>query len=90
MAPPPQQQQQRGGDDPRRRALAWLGSYPKCSRWFARYADMDARLEAGGGICRIQGFLPDFVAEGALAILQGLPPQRWNDTAAEEVRGRSC
>ena len=73
--------------DPRRAALAWLNSYSKCSSWFAQYADIDARLEAGGGICRSQNFLPDHVAEGALAILEALPPRRWNDTAAEEVRG---
>lgn len=64
------------------RALAWLNSYSRCSRWMERY-DIDALLEEGGGICKISGFLPDFVAEGALQILESLPPARWNDTAAE-------
>lgn len=36
---------------------------------------------------QVPHFLPPFVAEGALQILEGLPPGRWNDTAADEVRG---
>lgn len=39
---------------------------------------------------QVHDFLPPFVAEGALQILQGVPPGRWNDTAADEVGGGWC
>jgi hypothetical protein len=47
--------------------------------------DLNAMVEAGDGIVKISNFLPPFVAEGALQILERLPPGRWNDTAADEV-----
>lgn len=65
------------------RALAWLDSYPRVSRWAARY-DLLRLIDGGGGIVRLDDFLPSFVAEGALRMLQDLPPGRWNDTAAEQ------
>ncbi|KAI7835681.1 hypothetical protein COHA_010420 [Chlorella ohadii] len=65
------------------RALNWLNSYNKVSKWMAQY-DLNALVDAGGGIVKVSNFLPPFVAEGALQILQRLPPGRWNDTAADE------
>lgn len=47
--------------------------------------DLNALVDAGGGIAKVSNFLPPFVAEGALQVLQHLPPGRWNDTAADEV-----
>ncbi len=54
------------------------------SKWMAQY-DLNALVDSGGGIVKVSNFLPPFVAEGALQILQRLPPGRWNDTAADEV-----
>jgi hypothetical protein len=71
------------------RAVAWLESYPKVSRWAARY-DLLRLIDGGGGIVRLDSFLPGFVAEGALRMLEGLPPGRWNDTAAEEDYTVGC
>ncbi|PSC76917.1 cupin superfamily subfamily [Micractinium conductrix] len=64
-------------------ALKWLNSYPRVSRWMAQY-DIEALVDAGGGIVRIDNFLPEQVARGALAILRRLPPGRWRPTEAAE------
>lgn len=49
----------------------------------SRY-DILSLIEQGGGIALVPNFLPEFVAEGALRILEDMPAGRWNDTAAEE------
>ncbi len=45
------------------------------SRWMARY-DVEALVDAAGGLAVVPGFLPPFVAEGALRIMERLPPGR--------------
>ena len=82
MRPPAKRQRGVAGGEVAK-ALAWLDSYPQVSRWMERY-DIPQLVEQSGGIVLIRDFLPPFVAEGALRILEGLPASRWNDTAAQE------
>ena len=49
----------------------------------------DGPIVAGGGIVRIDNFLPEQVARGALAILRRLPPGRWRPTGAPFERKRA-
>ncbi|KAL4418797.1 hypothetical protein ABPG77_010206 [Micractinium sp. CCAP 211/92] len=98
MAPPPAKRARRapggnkaaasaagaaGKGDDLRRALAWLESYPKVSSWMARY-DVEALVDAAGGLAVVPDFLPPFVAEGALRIMERLPPGWWKPTEAAE------
>ncbi len=80
MRPPAKKSRAQDGSE-QGRALAWLDSYPKVSRWMQQY-DIEQLVDEGGGFALVPKFLPGFVAEGALQILQRLP--HWSDTAAEE------
>lgn len=66
-------------------ALKWLNSYPKVSSWMKQY-DIEAMLDAGGGLCRITDFFPPHIADGALALLESIPAADWNKTEATQVR----
>jgi hypothetical protein len=72
-------------DDARRAARAfsrWLDDYPSVAAAVGRHGDLEARLDAGGGLTKIEGFLPPPAAAGALAALRALPPAAWADTSA--------
>eukprot|EP00955_Chlamydomonas_euryale_P045257 353102-Chlamydomonas_euryale.AAC.6 len=69
-----------------------------CNHRMARY-DVHELLRAGGGLARVQHFLPAHVADGLLALLESYPEEVWNRTAANEdyahnnishVRVHSC
>lgn len=64
-----------------REALAWLGSYSRVSKWMRRHSSILERLEETG-LLVIDGLFPPGVAEGVLAILQGIG--EWNSTSASE------
>ena len=70
----------------RKRARAfsrWLDDYAAVSAAIARHGDLEAALDAaGGGPVVMRDFLPRAAAEGALRVLQALPPRAWNDTRA--------
>lgn len=57
------------------------------SRWMARY-DVEALVDAAGGLAVVHDFLPPFVAEGALHLLERLPPGRCAPPA--DVRPSAC
>ncbi|GAB4812976.1 hypothetical protein N2152v2_000022 [Parachlorella kessleri] len=63
------------------KAAAWLNSYAKASTWMGRY-DIHRLLDASGGLVRIENFLPEFVAEAVLQVLQAIPTAKWNPTTA--------
>ena len=70
----------------RKRARAfsrWLDDYAAVSAAIARHGDLEEALDAaGGGPVVMRDFLPRAAAEGALRVLQALPPRAWNDTRA--------
>ena len=51
------------------KALRWLDSYPKVNKWLSQW-DLEKLIEDNNGIYKIRNFLPDFVAEEALHILE--------------------
>ena len=65
------------------KALRWLDSYPKVNKWLSQW-DLEKLIEDNNGIYKIRNFLPDFVAEEALHILECLPANAWLSTAASE------
>ena len=67
-------------------ALDWMDSYPVVRKWLKsrlRELDLPALLERDGGLTRITNFLPTFVADGCLEILENLSD--WNKTEATQV-----
>lgn len=58
------------------RAKQWINSYENVVDWFAKW-DFDSLLEDDTKIVRIREFLPNFVAEEILAVLQRLPDKYW-------------
>jgi hypothetical protein len=60
-----------------KRLLKWLDSFEKVSAAVDKY-DLLQLLEEGGGICRIEDFLPTFVAEGIFETLEQLSEAVWN------------
>lgn len=65
------------------KALAWLNSYSKVSRWLAQW-DVPQLLEANDGFFKIPNFLPPAVAEEALRIVERIPESNWLPTAADQ------
>jgi hypothetical protein len=62
---------------------AWLNDYGAVARAVGRHGDLERKLDAGGGLVKLSApFLPQWVAEAALAALRALPPDTWNATAA--------
>lgn len=57
----------------------WLSSYDAVSGWMRQY-DLVKLLEKGKGIVKISNFLPPFVADGVLNVLENVTD--WNDTSA--------
>lgn len=68
-------------DDGRLKYEQWIDSYRAVSRWLQQY-DIEALLDANGGLVRLHNFLPERVADGILSCLQAIPEQAWNETSA--------
>jgi len=56
----------------------WLDSYELVSSAIEKHGDLVELLEAGGGICKIDKFLPEFAAEGILEVLEQCEESEWN------------
>ncbi|KIZ02959.1 hypothetical protein MNEG_5005 [Monoraphidium neglectum] len=60
----------------------WLDDFEAVSAAVSRHGDLEALLNAGGGITKIRGFLPPAAAAGLLALLRRVPPPAWRATEA--------
>lgn len=58
--------------------LKWLDSFDKVSAAVEKHGDLQQLLEQGGGICKIENFLPNFVAEGIHQLLETFTEEDWN------------
>lgn len=56
----------------------WLDSFEAVSAAVERHGDLVQLLTAGGGICKIEDFLPDFVAQGIYQTLEQFSEADWN------------
>ena len=65
------------GDAGSRKFKKWINDYEAASSWLEKY-DLEKLLIEGDGICKITNFLPAFVAEGILSMLEGIPDEAWN------------
>ncbi len=65
---------------------AWLSDHAAVQKHFAKL-DLPRRLRAGGGFCKIEGFLPTAVANSALKSLESL--SEWDHMGDAEIAGRS-
>lgn len=70
----------------RKRLLKWLDSFSKVSAAVEQHGDLIDRLEAGGGITKIENFLPAFVADGILELLEGMSEAQWNVSVVWQQR----
>ena len=61
----------------------FVTSYAVANAWMSQY-NIEALVEAGGGLCRISNFLPEHIAEGILEIVASVPEAKWNETAASD------
>lgn len=61
-----------------KRLWKWLDSYELVSSAIEEHGDLVELLEAGGGICKIENFLPEFAAEGILEVLEQCEESDWN------------
>lgn len=64
------------------KARRWIDSFDAVSKWMSQY-DILQRLKQNE-IVKINNFLPDYVAEEALRILESIPSEKWLDTSADE------
>lgn len=69
-------------------ALSWLADH-EAVRAHCKQFKIEQRLEQGGGIARITGFLPDHVAEACNAMVGGLSTSAWEPMCNEEEDGGS-
>jgi hypothetical protein len=60
-----------------KRLAKWLDSFEKVSAAVDRH-DLLQLLEEGGGICKIENFLPTFVAEDIMEALEQFTEADWN------------
>jgi hypothetical protein len=58
--------------------LKWLDSFDKVSAAVEKHGDLKQLLKQGGGICKVENFLPDFVAEGIYQLLETFTEEDWN------------
>eukprot|EP00882_Tetradesmus_deserticola_P015103 GHRQ01016079.1.p1 GENE.GHRQ01016079.1~~GHRQ01016079.1.p1 ORF type:complete len:321 (+),score=104.82 GHRQ01016079.1:337-1299(+) len=72
----------KGSKHARQKFRKWVSSYADVSAWLAKYGDLAQQLDDNGGLVKIENFLPVFVAEGILEMLQGINDETWNLTAA--------
>jgi hypothetical protein len=68
----------KGSKHARQRFSKWINSYPDVSAWLEKYGDLEQQLADDGGLVKIENFLPIFVAEGILEMLQGINDKTWN------------
>jgi Rps23 Pro-64 3,4-dihydroxylase Tpa1-like proline 4-hydroxylase len=64
-------------------AMEWLEDYGAVTNHLGQF-DFDKLLEKGQGLCRIENFLPEHVADYISDTLKRIPQEKWLDTAAEE------
>lgn len=62
----------------KKQLLKWLDSFDKVSAAVEKHGDLQQLLEQGGGICKIENFLPNFVAEGIHQLLESFTEEDWN------------
>eukprot|EP00878_Enallax_costatus_P031818 GHUV01034867.1.p1 GENE.GHUV01034867.1~~GHUV01034867.1.p1 ORF type:complete len:157 (+),score=45.87 GHUV01034867.1:566-1036(+) len=63
----------------------WLNSYNDVVSWFEKKCpDLEQLLEEHGGLVKIENFLPAFVADGILELLENIDDRTWNLTAATD------
>lgn len=55
------------------------------SLWMSQY-DLEAMLDASGGLVRIPNFLPDHVAKGVQGVIKGIPQGRYVARAVAGAR----
>lgn len=67
----------------RKRLLKWLDSFEQVSAAIDKHGDLMELLESGGGICKIENFLPTFVAEGIHEMLGQFSEAEWNVSVAQ-------
>jgi hypothetical protein len=60
----------------------WLDDFEAVSAAVGRHGDLEALLDAGGGVTKIRGFLPPAAAAGLLGLLRRVPPPAWRATEA--------
>jgi hypothetical protein len=77
-----------GSKHARQRFRKWINSYADVSAWLEKYGDIEQQLDDSGGLVKIQNFLPTFVAEGILEMLQGIDEKTWNVGGAGKVAAR--
>jgi hypothetical protein len=58
--------------------LKWLDSFDKVSAAVEKHGDLQQLLEQGGGIVKVENFLPTFVAEGIYHLLEQFSEADWN------------
>lgn len=68
----------KGGKKARLKFRKWLKSFEDVSAWFGKHGDLEQLLEEHGGLVKIDNFLPTFVAEGMLEMLQSIDEKTWN------------
>ncbi|KAF8067273.1 Telo2 [Scenedesmus sp. PABB004] len=76
----------------RQRLEAWLDDYAAVSAAVEAHlggGDLGDLLEAGGGLVKLRNFLPTWVAHGLVELLQDLPDDAWNLTAAGDDYARN-
>lgn len=62
----------------------FVNSYTQVCNWFSKGAPLRERLEKGGGLIRLEKFLPTYVADGILGVLEGVGSDKWSQTAAAQ------
>jgi hypothetical protein len=75
----------KGSKHARQRFRKWINSYADVSDWLEKYGDIEQQLDDNGGLVKIQNFLPTFVAEGILEMLQGIDDKTWNVGGASKL-----
>lgn len=80
----------KGSKHARQRFRKWINSYPEVSAWLEKYGDLEQQLDDNGGLVTIENFLPTFVAEGILEMLQGIDEKTWNVSNAWQLATGFC
>eukprot|EP01121_Diplochlamys_sp_Union-15-3_P022170 TRINITY_DN9360_c0_g1_i4.p1 TRINITY_DN9360_c0_g1~~TRINITY_DN9360_c0_g1_i4.p1 ORF type:complete len:224 (+),score=42.17 TRINITY_DN9360_c0_g1_i4:50-721(+) len=60
----------------------WVETFEYVDEWMEKY-DLESLLEENG-LVKISNFLPDFIAEGALQLLENVPSEDWVKTYSKE------
>ena len=64
------------------RCMEWLCNPSKVMRWLGKY-DLKAMLKQEGGLVKIPNFFPPSVAQGILAMIEGIKEDEWVITEAD-------